>query len=156
MSILSQLEERFRAALAAFNIDPEPLLGMIRRSQNPEFGDYQANLAMPLGKRLGRPPREVAAELIGRLDLADLCLAPAIAGPGFINLRIRDDALTARLHSAAADPRLDVAPAAEARTYVVDYSAPNVAKEMHVGHIRSTVIGDALARTRSAEQTSAL
>ena len=73
------------------------LLELIRRSQDPKFGDYQANFAMPLGKRLGRPPREVAAEIVGRLDLADLCEPPEIAGPGFINLRLRDDWLIERL-----------------------------------------------------------
>ena len=73
MSILPQLKDRFRRALAGLADDAEPLLALIRRSQEPKFGDYQANMAMPLGKRLGRPPREVAAELVGRLDLADLC-----------------------------------------------------------------------------------
>ena len=90
MSILSELKERFRLALAGLAGDSEELLSMIRRSQDPKFGDYQANLAMPLGKRLGRPPREVAAELLGRLDVADLCEPPEIAGPGFINLRLRE------------------------------------------------------------------
>ncbi len=128
-------------------VDPEPLLAMIRRSQDPKFGDYQANLAMPLGKRLGRPPREVAAEIVGRLDLADLCGEPEIAGPGFINLRLRDDWIADRLADAVADRRLGVPRVERPRTFVVDYSAPNVAKPMHVGHIRSTVIGHSLART---------
>jgi len=147
MNVLSELRLRFAAMLASYVDDPTELLELIRRSQDAKFGDYQANCAMPLGKRLSRSPREVAAELVERLDVSDLCQPPEIAGPGFINLRVRDDVLTDALMSTLADRRLGVSAIQSPRTYIVDYSAPNVAKPMHVGHIRSTVIGDALVRT---------
>lgn len=147
MSILLELENRFRQVLADLVDDPQPYLAMLRRSQDARFGDYQANFAMPLSKQLGRPARDVASDVVARLSVEDLCLPPEVAGPGFINLRLRDDWLAARLGEAVTDPRLGIARVSSPRKYVVDYSAPNVAKPMHVGHIRSTVIGDSLCRT---------
>jgi arginyl-tRNA synthetase len=150
MNLLPLLKSRFRSAIAGLIEDSseiEKSLDLIRRSQDPKFGDYQANMAMPLGKKLGRPPREIAMKIIERLDIADLCQTPEIAGPGFINLRIQDEWLVAGLTAAIQDERIGVAKVEKPRTFVVDYSAPNVAKPMHVGHIRSTVIGDALCRT---------
>jgi arginyl-tRNA synthetase len=147
MRILAELRRRFRSALEGLAVENAgELLAMVKPAQDSKFGDYQANCAMPLGKQLGRPPREIAAELISRLDLGDLCEPPEIAGPGFINVRLKDDWLATRLNTAFADGRLGVEPVETPRTYIVDFSSPNVAKPMHVGHIRSTVIGDAIYR----------
>jgi len=146
--IQTLLARRFREALASFLPEvSDDLLDLIRPSTNPQFGDYQANMAMPLGKKLGKPPREVAAEILENIKLDDLCHPPEIAGPGFINLKIRDAWLTERLTQLVSDERVGVPSPEQPQTVIVDYSAPNVAKPMHVGHLRSTCIGDALCRT---------
>ena len=131
------------AIVASFGPDYGDADPLIRSSS---FADFQANVALPLGKRLGRPPREVAGELTARLDVTDMCTAPEVSGPGFINFTLRDDWIAAQASQMLSDDRLGVEPAASPQTVVVEYSSPNVAKEMHVGHLRTTIVGDAIAR----------
>src|SRR5215213_8274737 len=146
MNVLAELQARFRTALAPLVDDADEFMQMVRPSQDPKFGDYQANFAMPLGKRLGKPPREVAAQVVANLRVDDLCEPPQVDGPGFINLRLKQERIRTDLSQARRDERLGIEKVREPRTFIIDFSAPNVAKPMHVGHIRSTVIGAALDR----------
>jgi arginyl-tRNA synthetase len=138
------LGERVRDAIvAAFGAEYRDADPLIRPSS---FADFQSNVALPLGKRLGRPPREVAAALAARLDVTGICAPPQVSGPGFVNLTLREDWIGSSATALAADERLGVARVTRPRTIVVEYSSPNIAKEMHVGHLRTTIVGDALAR----------
>jgi arginyl-tRNA synthetase len=145
MNLLLLLQEKVGMALAGLSNDPT-YLGMIKPAREARLGDYQANFAMPLAKVLRKQPREVAAEVLARLQLDDVLETPEVAGPGFINFRFRPEWLARSLQQLAGDERLGVPPASPAKTFIIDYSSPNVAKPMHVGHLRSTIIGDALTR----------
>ncbi|RYX86258.1 arginine--tRNA ligase [bacterium] len=147
MSAQKILQAAVDAALADFdvsNVAPETL--QVVAASNPQFGDYQWNGALPLAKALKQKPRDIATRVLEKLDVSSIAESPEIAGPGFLNFRLKTDWLEQALETARQSERLGVETAETPQRYIVDFSSPNVAKPMHVGHIRSTIIGAAIVR----------
>ncbi|TCL02303.1 arginine--tRNA ligase [Sodalis ligni] len=145
MNIQALLSDKVSQALLSAGA-PAASEAQVRQSAKVQFGDYQANGVMTVAKKLGMPPRQLAEKAVALLELEGIADKVDIAGPGFINIFLNRRWLAAQVEAALASPRLNISPVAP-QTLVVDYSAPNVAKEMHVGHLRSTIIGDASVRT---------
>jgi arginyl-tRNA synthetase len=140
------LARKLAEALSAADLPPA---GSVTPATDPRFGDYQTNAALVLAKQLGENPRALAQKIIERLDVSEWCDPPQIAGAGFINLTLRPETIAAKAAELLRDERLGVEKATAPKRIVIDFGSPNVAKPMHVGHIRSTVLGDALARIAS-------
>ena len=144
MSLQADLQSRLVSALQVAGIDES--LAVVTPATDTRFGDYQTNAAMVAAKALKKNPRELAASILSHLHVEDLCEVPTVAGAGFINFKVLDATLSEALNGVRGDGRLGVIPVGSPKTIIIDFSSPNVAKPMHVGHIRSTILGDSLAR----------
>jgi arginyl-tRNA synthetase len=138
------LTKRLHAAMVACGLPPER--GEVTAAADTRFGDYQANAAMVLAKQAKANPRELAAQIADYFETGEVCEKPEIAGPGFLNFRLKPEWISQRLRDLAGDARCGVPATEHPRRVIIDFSSPNIAKPMHVGHIRSTILGDALSR----------
>lgn len=146
-STIAQLKARFEKALVtAFGEDVAGTDAVLMPASNPKFGDYQSNAAMALSKQLGKPPRAIAEAILQQIDVSDLCEPPTVAGPGFINFALKQEYLEAQMKQIQTDPRLGVAKVDPPKRAIVDYPSPNIAKVLHVGHLRASIIGDCISR----------
>lgn len=141
-SVATMLSQRIQHLIG---IDPE-----LRPATKPQFGHFQSNVAMRLGKQEQQPPRDVAFRIVEALDVSDICEPPEIAGPGFINFRLRADVLASGVTEQLNDECVGIVSSNHPQTVVIDYPSPNVAKQMHVGHLRTSIIGDCFNRVLSA------
>ena len=141
-----QIELQLQAAVREILPDADVSIVLVRPCPDPKFGDYQSNALMSLAKARKINPRQLATDVVAKLDVSDVCEKVEIAGAGFLNFRLKNFVLVQTLEAATRGEHLFFAKAAQPKTVVIDFSSPNVAKPMHVGHIRSTILGDSLAR----------
>ena len=147
MTLLETIQTAVKEALvAAFGKELAEIDPLVAATNNPKFGDYQANVALSLSKQLKMSPRAIAQKIVEHLQVDNISETPQIAGPGFINFTIKPSYLASLLSEVQQSDRLGIEKVQPPQKVIVDFSSPNIAKEMHVGHLRSTIIGDSIAR----------